>query len=96
MPQVIKGVTFGLKREGDILVFLPGMLQLHRARRALERRLTRKELERTEVVLLHGSLGKEEQDAASAWRHGQAARSPGNPGRREQPDGGGGAHRGGR
>lgn len=46
--------------EGDVLVFLPGAGEIHRVRLALEAR----EIKGVHLALLHGSLTRDEQDAA--------------------------------
>lgn len=48
---------------GDILVFLPGVSEIHRCQNALEQRFDR---ERLDVRILHGSLNTKQQDAALA------------------------------
>ena len=58
---VARAVEEALKDIGDILVFLPGAAEIRRAREALERRLSRPDLE---VLALYGDLPRAAQDAA--------------------------------
>jgi ATP-dependent helicase HrpB len=70
--RLASGADVADSREGDVLVFLPGVGEIRRCGEALSRRLGASSVE---LVELHGELPPEQQDAAIDPRDGDGGRA---------------------